>query len=87
MFGENVVGNGTILFVVISVSSLVFSCVCNPVVFWFHRKMKQNTPAIMFQILTANDFLTCIMVVPVMVYYLVAAVRSLLSEKYLCFVS
>ena len=83
IFGDDILKNGTVyhqattldrvldhVFLVLSIILLIVSCVCNPVVFWFHRKMKQTTPAIMFQILTANDFLTCLIMVPVMIYYL-----------------
>ena len=87
IFGDDILWNGTTfyrartadrvwdhVFVVLSIALLIISCICNPIVFWFHRRMKQNTPAVLFQILTANDFLTCILVVPVMVYYLIAGV-------------
>ncbi|KAL5257048.1 hypothetical protein ACHWQZ_G012091 [Mnemiopsis leidyi] len=85
IFGVDILLNGTEVhdatildivldhvFVVLSIILLIISCVCNPIVFWFHRKMKQNTPAVLFQILTANDFLTCLLMVPVMLYYLVS---------------
>ena len=87
IFGDDILWNGTVIhhattldivldhiFVVLSLVLLILSSVCNPIVFWFHRRMKQNTPAILFQILTANDFLTCILVVPVLIYYLIAGV-------------
>ena len=93
IFGDDILWNGTVVhhattldkvldhvFAVLSVILLIISCVCNPIVFWFHRRMKQNTPAVLFQILTANDFLTCILVVPVMVYYLIAGVSVYLFK-------
>ena len=52
------------IFLVICLVLLTLSTICNPVVFWFHRKMKQNTSAILFQILTTNDFLTCCVTLP-----------------------
>lgn len=85
IFGEDILWNGTEIykatsvdkvldrvFVVLILALLIVSSVCNPIVFWYHRRMKQNTPAVLFQILTANDFLTCVLVAPIMVYYLVA---------------
>ena len=82
IFAQNEFWNGTVIrqastldkavdyFILLtSLTLLIVSCVGNPTVFWFNRKMKQSTPAILFQILTANDFLTCVVVVPVMVYY------------------
>ena len=90
IFGVDILLNGTEVhdatildivldhvFVVLSIILLIISCLCNPIVFWFHRKMKQNTPAVLFQILTANDFLTCLLMVPVMLYYLVSGVSFL----------
>ena len=90
IFGDDILWNGTIvhhattldkvldhMFVVLSIILLIISCVCNPIVFWFHRRMKQNTPAVLFQILTANDFLTCLLMVPAMVYNLVSGVSLL----------
>ena len=90
IFGDDILWNGTVIhhattldklidhiFVVLSLALLILSSVCNPIVFWFHRRMKQNTPAILFQILTANDFLACVMVVPVLIYYLIAGVSFL----------
>ena len=93
IFGDDILWNSTVVhnattldkvldnvFAVLSIILLIISCVCNPIVFWFHRRMKQNTPAVLFQILTANDFLTCILVVPVMVYYLLAGVSVYLFK-------
>ena len=87
IFGDDIYQNGTLyhtatildktldyVFLVLSIVLLVVSCVCNPIVFWFHRQIKQNTPAVLFQILTANDFLTCLFVVPTMIYYLTVPV-------------
>ena len=91
IFGDDILWNGTVVhhattldkvldhvFVVLSIILLITSCVCNPIVFWFHRRIKQNTPAVLFQILTANDFLTCLLMVPAMVYNLVSGVSLLL---------
>ena len=95
IFGEDILGiNGTVIYEATSVDKVldhvfvvwilvlfIVSSVCNPIVFWYHRRMKQNTPAILFQILTANDFLTCVLVAPVMVYYLVAKVNLVLTFR------
>ena len=96
IFGNDVLWNGTVIyeataadkvfdhiFLVLSIALLIVSCVCNPIVFWFHRRMKQNISAILFQILTANDFLTCLMVVPVLVYYLVTGVSFVSNSIFL----
>ena len=95
IFGEDILWiNGTVIYEATSVDKVldhvfviwilvlfIVSSVCNPIVFWYHRRMKQNTPAILFQILTANDFLTCVLVAPVMVYYLVAKVNLVLTFR------
>lgn len=98
IFGNDVLLNGTVIhhattldkvldhvFLVLSIALLIVSCVCNPLVFWYHWRKKQTTPAVMFQILTANDFLTCLVMVPVIVYYLTAAGVSFLNCELLTF--
>ena len=68
-------------FALLMILMLVISCVCNPLVFWFHRRVKQTLSAILFQILTINDFLTCLLVAPSTLYFLVFQVRLLNTFK------
>ena len=49
---------------------LIVSCICNPVVFWCNRTIKQTIPAILYQILSFSDFLTCVLIVPLFLYTL-----------------
>jgi hypothetical protein len=49
---------------------LFISSFCNPYVFLFYRREKQNISAILFQILTVNDFCTCLVGVPYNIYLL-----------------
>ena len=48
----------------------IVSCICNPIVFWCNRTMKQTIPAILYQILSISDFLTCVLFVPLFLYTL-----------------
>ena len=48
----------------------LLSLFCNPYVFFHYRREKQNVSAVLFQILTVNDFCTCVVGLPYVLYLL-----------------
>ena len=55
-----------LLFIVL----FLLSSFCNPYVFFHYRSEKQNISAVLFQLLTINDFCTCLVGVPYNLYLL-----------------
>ncbi|KAL5267551.1 hypothetical protein ACHWQZ_G004551 [Mnemiopsis leidyi] len=57
-------------FAFIFILLFLLSTACNPVIFVHYRRQKQNISSILFQILSMNDFCTCLVSVPYILYLL-----------------
>ena len=57
-------------FAIVFILLFILSTTCNPYIFLHHHREKQNISAILFQILSMNDFCTCLVSVPYILYLL-----------------
>ena len=63
------------VFGIVCLGLFVISTIANPMVFCYHRRIKQTLSAMLFQILTFNDFLTCLLAGPSLAYFFFSEVR------------
>ena len=60
-----------IIFSTLLIILFAISCIANIIVFTSHRRQKQNVSAVLFELLSANDFLTCIVGIPPIIYLMI----------------